>query len=192
MSAPLGPESRTDPVGRYCSDETLRVLGQQFCWQERTRRVNDDLETRLRELDSSAWHLERGVPDLGCSIPIPFVLLGRTGVFVLEGSRGYWTTDDVASMSGSARAIGAALPGYRSPVRPAIVLIGHQQEPRQHFTGAGEGPCWELGEGWLLPWLHSFRDHGFTTADVASLRVMADPAGLIEQRRLLMPQGSDE
>jgi hypothetical protein len=72
------------------------------------------------------------------------------------------------------------------------VLIGDRQEPRQHFTGTGEGPCWELGEACLLPWLHSFRDRGLTKADVARLREIADPAGLVEPRRSFVPGGSDE
>jgi hypothetical protein len=183
--------SKTD-TARHISDDALGKLGQDFCWQARTRRVNDELETRLGELDRCTWHFERDLPDLGCSFPIPFVLFGPTGVFVLEGSGGYWTNDDVASMSSSARAIESDFPGYPSPVRPAIVLIGHQQEPQQHFTGTGEGPCWELGEGWLLPWLHRFCDRGLTKADIARLRELADPAGLVEQRRSFLPKGSDE
>jgi len=191
VNAPRRPNPGTDPA-RHISDDALGKLGRDFCWQARTRRVNNDLETRLRELDSFAWHFERDVPDLTCSFPIPFVLFGPTGVFVLEGSRGYWTNDDVATMSSSACAIESDLPGRLSAVRPAIVLIGDQQEPRQHFTGAGEGPCWELGEACLLPWLHSFRDRGLTQADIARLREMADPAGLVEQRRSFVPGGSDE
>lgn len=175
---------------RHLAEATLRGLGQHFCWQRRTRKVNDDLATRLAELDTDKWHFERDLPVDGCSLAIPFVLFGPTGVFLLEGSAGFWTNDDIAMMTASARAIEWALPGYPCPVRPAIVLIGHEQEPSRHFTGDGDGPCWELGEGWLGAWLHRFRDHGLTPRDITTLRRMADSTGLQERRRLFVPRGA--
>lgn len=182
-----GPSEAERP--RRLADGTLRTLGQHFFWQRRTRKVNDDLAVRLAELDGERWHFERDLPVVGYHLPIPFVLFGPTGVFLLEGSAGFWTNEDIASMSSSARTIEWALPGYPCPVRPAIVLIGHEQEPREHFTAAGEGPCWELGEGWLGAWLHRFSHRGLTPSDVAALRGMADCAGLRERRRLFVPEG---
>lgn len=181
-----GPSEAERP--RRLADGTLRTLGQHFFWQRRTRKVNDDLAVRLAELDGERWHFERDLPVQGYYLPIPFVLFGPTGVFLLEGSAGFWTNEDIASMSASARAVEGALPGYPSPARLAIVLLGHEQQPRQHFTGDGDGPCWELGEAWLAPWLHRFADHGLTPLDIAALRAMAERTWR-ERRRRFVPEG---
>jgi hypothetical protein len=189
MSVSDGNPTEAGPVRRL-PDTTLRGLAAHFCWQRRTRKVNDELAARLEELDRARWYFERDLPVVGYFLPIPFVLFGPTGVFLLEGSAGFWTNEDIASMSSSARTIESALPGYPSAVRPAIVLIGHEQEPRKHFTAAGEGPCWELGVDWLATWLHRFSDRGLAPSDSAALRGMSDCTGLREHRRLFVPKGA--
>lgn len=145
MNAPSRPDPRTDPA-RHVTDDALGKLSQAFCWQARTRQVNDDLETRLGELDRCVWHVERDVPDLTCSFPIPFVLFGPTGVFVLEGSRGYWTNDDVASMSSSLgdRVGSAGLPkrgasGDRADRRSPGAATAFHRDWRGSLLGARRG-----------------------------------------------------
>jgi hypothetical protein len=174
---------------RRVPDETLRGLASHFRWKGHTRKVNDELAARLAELDRQQWHFERDLPVTDYFLPIPFVLFGPTGVFLLEGTAGFWTNEDIASMTSSAKTIESALPGYPSTVRPAIVLLGHEQEPRQHFTAAGEGPCWELGAGCLGAWLHRFSDCGLTPGDIAALREMADCSALRERHRSFLPEG---
>lgn len=79
------------------SPAMLRHLGGQLGWHHRTAAVNDELEQRLRCLDGVQWHVVR---DLSiCSVAIPVLLFGPDGVFLLQGSRGFWTEEDVALMS---------------------------------------------------------------------------------------------
>ena len=186
MSAPHRHDCPREEATRT-TDDTLRQLGGHLAWHGRTVFVNDELERHLRQLDGLAWHFDRSLPL--CGKCIPFVLFGPSGVFLLAGSRGQWTSDDLASMSTAADAIGSVMPGYASPIRTVLVIIGDHQAPRQHFTGIGDGPCWVLGEGWLLPWLYRFRDHGLAEPDIARLRGMADASVLRERRRTVIPSG---
>lgn len=146
----------------------------------RTRQVNDELDRKLRGLDGFAWHIERDL--LICSVPIPFVLLGPSGLFLLQASRGQRTVEDIALMSTAARTLSSVLSDYPDATHPAIVMLEDDQPPRQHFTGAGEGPCWVLGDDSLSGWLHRFRDHGLSQADIAVLRDHSDPARIRERK----------
>ena len=92
-------------------------------------------------------------------------------------------------MSYAAEALGAAIREYPDPVRPCIVILDGTAQERQHFTGAGEGPCWVVSDGRLLPWLLRFRDHGFSEGDIARLRALADPARIRETERTFVPRG---
>ena len=122
--------------------------------------------------------------------PIPFVLFGPAGAFILQASHGYWIDQDVVLMSCAAGALGAAIRDYPDPVRPCIVILDGVTQERQHFTGAGAGPCWVVSDGRLLPWLLRFHDHGFSRGDIARLRALADPARFRETERTIVPAGS--
>ena len=145
------------------------------------------LERQLQSLDSFAWHVERDVP-IG-SVPIPLLVFGPGGVFLLQGSRGFWTEEDVALMSRAARTLGGVIGDYPDPVRPAIVVLDDRCEERQYFSGAGVGPCSVLGAGRLVPWLRRYRDHGFSEGDIMYLREQSDPAHIKEQSRVFTPLG---
>ena len=185
MSVPN--EHRSQTVARRNPDRMLRDFGRHLGWHGRTRRVNDELERKLGGLDRFAWHIERDL--LICSVPIPFVLLGAPGLFLLQGSRGQWTSEDIDLMSRAARKLASVLSDYPDPAHPAIVVLEDDQPPRQHLTAAGEGPCWILGDDLLPRWLHQFRDHGLSEADIAVLRDHSDPARICERQRLLVPRG---
>jgi hypothetical protein len=92
-------------------------------------------------------------------------------------------------MSRAARALGGAIRDYPDPVRPCIVILDGTAQERHHFTRAGEGPCWVVSDGRLLPWLLRFRDHGFSPGDIARLRGFADPARIKETDRTIIPRG---
>ena len=185
VSVPNERHSKT-PVRRN-PDRMLRDFGRHLGWHGRTRQVNDELDRKLRGLDGFAWHIERDL--LICSVPIPFVLLGPSGLFLLQASRGQRTVEDIALMTRAARTLSSVLSDYPDAAHPAIVMLGDVQPARQHFTGAGEGPCWVLGDDSLSGWLHRFRDHGLSEADIAVLRDHSDPARIRERQLALVPRG---
>jgi len=165
----------------------LRDVGRQLGWHNRTAHVNDRLEMQLRGLDTFEWHFERDVP-IG-SVPIPIILFGPVGVFLLQASRGYWTDEDIALMDRAARTLASVLSGYPDPVRPAIVVLGGPAEERQYFTGDGAGPCWMLSDTQLTSWLLRWQDHGFSGGDIALLRDEADTDRIRENTRRFVPRG---
>jgi hypothetical protein len=94
-------------------------------------------------------------------------------------------------MRGAADALTEIMAGYPDRGHPAIVVLDDSREPRQEYTGQdGYGPCWVLGEHWLVAWLDSFEDHGFSAADIARLREYADPSRVEELKRNFIPTGS--
>jgi hypothetical protein len=168
----------------------LRHLGRHLRWHARTIEVNDRLEQRLAcHLNRSVWLRVRDLPLASVELPIPLMLFGPTGVFILQASRGHWIDQDIALMSRAANSLGAAIREYPDPVRPCIVILDGNTQERQHFTGTGEGPCWIVSDEQLLPWLLRFRDHGFAASDIARLRRLADPARIRETVRTIVPHG---
>lgn len=182
-----GDVSKDPADARRNPDSTFEELGINLAWYGRTRDVNDKLERRLRGLGDSLWHFERGFSIE--STPIPFMLFGPTGAFLLQGSRGFWSDGDIAAMSRAAETLRITLRGYPDPVHCGIVVLGEQELPRQYYAGGGEGPCWILGEDLLIAWLKSFEDHGFSKADIASLRAWGSEDRVREPRRLCTPKG---
>jgi hypothetical protein len=180
-------EHRSRAPARRNPDRMLCDFGRHLGWHGRTRQVNGELERRLGGLDGFAWHIERDLRI--CSVPIPFVLLGPGGLFLLQASRGQWTAEDLDLMSRAARTLARTLADYPDEAHPAIVMLEDDQPPRQHFTAAGEGPCWILGDDWLSRWLDRFCDHGLSEADIAVLRDHSDPARICERQRVLRPRG---
>lgn len=167
----------------------LESLGRLFAWHDRTRVVNDRLEAVLRELDGKAWHFERGLTIEGSTLPIPFVLLGATGVFLLAGSAGRWDNDDLMSLIAAASTVGANISCYPSRVHSALVIVGEEDEPRQHFTEDGIGPCWILGETRVREWINGFDERGLSADDIAVLRALADSRLIREEHRIFPPIG---
>jgi hypothetical protein len=170
-------------------DITFTDLCARLVWHGRTREVNAALDERLSGLRTEHWYVVR---DLSiCSVRIPLVLFGATGVFLLQGSRGYWTNWDIVDMVRSAETLRAALIDYPSRVHCAIVVLEDRFEHRQHFASTGEGPCWIVCDEMVIHWLYRFSDHGLSEADVAFLRAWAAPSRASEPRRILLPRGGD-
>jgi len=185
-----GPQRDAPELPLHNAPRMLGHLGTHLRWHARTVEVNDQLEQRLACLDRSDWLYVRGLPLGSVELPIPFVLFGPASVFILQASRGHWIDQDIALMSRAANALGAAIREYPDPVRPCIVILDGSTQERQHFTGAGEGPCSIVSGGRLLPWLLRFRDHGFSAGDIARLRRLADPARIRETERTVIPRGA--
>jgi hypothetical protein len=170
----------------------LTHLGGQLAWQARMVEVNDQLEQRLGRLDRSEWLQVRGLALDSVEVPIPWMLFGPSGVFMLQASRGHWIDGDIDLMSRAATALGGVIRDYPDPVRPCIVIIDGGAQERQHFAGMahrGAGPCWIVSDGRLLPWLLRFRDQGFSEGDIARLRALADPARIRETEHRILPRG---
>jgi len=172
--------------------EMLSYVGVRLGWHQRTALVNNELERRLTcaDLDSSQWHLVRNVL-VGSVVVVPIVLFGPTGVFMLQGSRGFWLDEDIALMNQAAHTFGAVMLGdYPDPVRHGIVILDGEDQERQHFTGAGEGPCWVVNDRRLIGWLSRYQDRGLSEGDIACLRAEADPTRFREPSRNLTPRGT--
>jgi hypothetical protein len=170
----------------------LTHLGGQLAWHARMVAVNDQLEQRLGCLDRSEWLSIRGLALDSVEVPVPWVLFGPAGVFILQASRGYWIDQDIDLMSRAADALGAVIREYPDPVRPCIVILDGSARERQHFAGIahhGAGPCWIVSDGRLLPWLLRFRDHGFSQGDIARLHALVDPTRIRETERTVVPRG---
>jgi hypothetical protein len=181
-----GPEQKADLRLRN-SPALLGHLGGQLGWHSRTAEVNDELAKQLAYLDPAEWLIVRGLPVR--SIPIPFMLFGPTGLFLLQASRGYWIDEDVAVMSRAAAGADIVLRDYPGRTRPCIVILGGGGQERHYFTGLGEGPCWIVSEDRLLPSLLRFADHGFSAGDIRRLRESSNPARIRETRRDATPRG---
>lgn len=185
----MSTDSDRQSTARRNPDWMLADLGRYFGWHQRTEIVNDALERRLGELDTCEWYTERDFTV--DSVPIPFTVFGPGGLFLLMGTRGHWTAEHVCLMRGAADALTEIMAGYPDRGHPAIVVLDDSREPRQEYAGQdGYGPCWVLGEHWLVAWLDSFEDHGFSAADIARLREYADPGQVEELKRNFIPTGS--
>jgi hypothetical protein len=167
-------------------------VGARIAWHGRTKLVNDALQDRLCALDRCRWHFVRGFSI--CSTPIPFVLFGPTGVFLLQASGGYWSARDVVDMHRAANTLRDALTGYPDPVHSVVVVLDENDlAPRQYFApeqGSSSemvGQCWVLGDALLLEWLHSFRDRGLSQEDITFLRAWGSPERITESRRTFAP-----
>jgi hypothetical protein len=202
-TCPLSANSDRQSAARRNPDWMLADLGHYFGWHQRTEIINYALEQQLSHLDATAWYIERDFTI--DSVPIPFTVFGPSGLFLLTGTRGHWTAEHICLMRGAADTLTAIVAGYPDCCRPAIVVLDDSREPRQEYTGRrsrpisdgairscqdGCGPCWVLGAYWLIAWLDSFKDHGFSAADIARLRKYADPGRVSEPKRDFTPAGS--
>jgi hypothetical protein len=185
-------------TARRNPDWMLADLGRYFAWHRRMETVNDALASKLSALDTSAWYIEhRFTID---SVSVPFLLFGPSGLFLLMATRGHWTAEYICLLRRAADTL-TERTGYRDPGHPAIVVLDDSREPRQEYAGQrspatsprshqeGCGPCWVLGDYWLLAWLDSFEDLGFSTADIDRLRAYADPGHVSEPKRDFTPAG---
>lgn len=185
-----GEDDQPAGLARRNPDIAFRDVCNLFAWHGRTKEVNDELARELQDLDKSRWHIERDF--LIGGVPIPFILFGSTGVFLLQGSRGYWTNRDIVEMSDAAAVLAAALIGYPDPVRCGIVMLEETIEHREHFAGDGTGPCWIVAGELLVHWLYSSEDRGLSDCDIAFVRAWASASRVLEPRRLFEPIGSDD
>jgi hypothetical protein len=176
-------------LARRNPDGTFRELCNRLAWHGRTREVNDELAVALQALDPRHWHIERDFP---IEVPIPFMLFGPTGIFLLQASRGYWTDRDIVEMCQAADTLARALIGYPDPVRCGIVMLEETIEHRQHFSKDGAGPCWIVGGELLVHWLYAFRDRGLAEGDTAFVHAWASASRVCEPRRLFEPVGGDD
>jgi len=174
---------------RRNADGTFRQVCDWLVWHHRTKEVNAALEAQLRRLDSGRWHFERDVSIASASIP--FLLLGETGVFLLQASRGYWTNHDITEMCCAASTLRRALPGYPDPVNCGIVMLEELIDHRQHFACSGEGPCWIVAGELLVEWLYGFDHRGLSRADIEYFREWASSSRLAEPRRLFIPAAGE-
>jgi hypothetical protein len=197
--------SHEHPAGlaRRNPDVTFRELCNRLAWHGHTREVNDELAVALQALDPRHWHIERDFPieaqmprqierRFPIEVPIPFMLFGPTGIFLLQASRGYWTTRDIVEMCQAADTLVRALIGYPDPVRCGIVMLEETIEHRQHFSNDGAGPCWIVAGELLVHWLYAFRDRGLAEGDTAFVHAWASASRVREPRRLFEPVGGDD
>lgn len=178
----------------------LADLGRYFAWHRRTETINDALAHKLSELDTHAWYIERDFTI--DSVLIPFLLFGPRGLFLLMATRGHWTAEHICLLRTTADTLTETISGYPDPSHSAIIVLDDDREPRQEYAGQrpsvtlprshrdGCGPCWVLGDCWLIAWLDSFEDLGFSTADLTCLRAYADPGRVSEPKRDFTPTGS--
>jgi hypothetical protein len=184
------------PTARRNSDRMLLKFATHFAWRARTQRLKDELDWQLRDaLDPEEWFIERNFTISGVSIP--FILFGPTGVFTLWATRRYWTDQHVFHLRHTADKLQAAFEDYPDQVHPAIVLLDDDSKPTQEFAGEPGapwvGPCWVLGDRWLIAWLESHEDDlGCSKADVALLRNESDPERVVELARNFVPPGTGQ
>jgi hypothetical protein len=184
------------PTARRNSDRMLLKFANHFAWRARTQLLKDELDCQLRDaLDSEEWFIERDFTISGVSIP--FMLFGPNGVFILLASRRYWTDQHVFHLRHTADRLQAAFEDYPDRVHPAIVLLDDDRKPTQEFAGEPGalwvGPCWVLGDRWLIAWLESHEDDlGCSKADIALLRHESDATGMVELTRDFVPLGTGQ
>lgn len=185
-----GNSDKQAELARRNLDVTFRGICDLLVWHGRTREVNDELAVALQALEPGDWHIERDFPIGG--VPIPFMLFGTTGIFLLQGSRGYWTDGDITDMCQAANMLGRALIGYPDPVQSGIVILDETIEHRQHYSGDGAGPCWIVAGELLVHWLYAFDNRGLSAGDTAFVRAWASASRVREPRRLFEAVGGDD
>jgi hypothetical protein len=188
-------------TARRNPDWMLADLGRYFAWHRRTEIVNDALARKLSGLDTRTWYIERDFTI--DSVSIPFLAFGPSGLFLLMATRGHWTAEHVSLLRGAADTL-TETTGYRDPSHPAIVVLDDSREPRQEYAGQrshatptrshqdGRGPCWVLGDYWLLGWLDSFEDRRQQRLDLLPQPVRHPPAIVAVDEAHLPPPMSDQ
>ena len=109
--------------------------------------------------------------------PIPFLILGETGVFALWGAPGPLQWRDLPFYSEMAANIKMALPGYAGPVHAGICRAFEPEIKPRWWCRSGEPDgAWVMGLDWVIRWLEHFGpEHGLGATDIERLRAMAGP-----------------
>jgi hypothetical protein len=109
--------------------------------------------------------------------PIPFLILGETGVFALWGAPGPLQWRDLPFYSEMAANIKGALPGYAGPVHAGICRAFEPEITPRWWCRSGEPDgAGVMGLDWVIRWLEHFGpEHGLGARDIERLRAMAGP-----------------
>ena len=162
---------------RPCRPGSLGPIDRLADVLDRSRRLIAAEERVARELAcAEGWVVERYV--LVGTRRVPFVLLGRGGVFMLCATDGAWTMYDLEVLSRLGDELRGRLPGYRGRVEAVVCLAFDHAEPRAWYGGADRGGRggWVLGVEQLLPWLCGWEpEHGLAADDVSRIAVEAGP-----------------
>jgi hypothetical protein len=162
--------------------DALEPLCQYVDFQRRLELAAGELRCRLERLPAGEWRIE----------PYPltgerrntFLILGKTGIFVVSATYapGHW--DDVITASRLASKIQALLPGYDGQVQAAICYPFAATQPRVWYRADDHGDwigAWVMGGDSLIRWLEHFGpDYGVTPADLARFDAMATPNWLTQ------------
>jgi hypothetical protein len=160
------------PVSRM-APEALEPLGRRLRASRRLRIAEERVGFELGRLPADRWMIERWVPlDRH---RVPFLVAGPTGVFALWPSENVWTMDDVGVLQRATDELARLLPGYRGPIRAAVVLAFDPMAPRAWHRGIDGAGGWILGIDVLQPWLFGFETQaGLADGDIACLRRRAE------------------
>ena len=161
--------------GARVSPEQLELLGRRVDNSRRLAVVDERLNKVLATLPPDRWFVERHV--VFASHPIPFLVLGETGVFALWGMSGLPAWRDVPFFDQLAAKVKNELPGYAGPVRAGVCrTFEPQATPRWWYRAEEGGGIWTMGPDWVIPWLEHFGlEHGLGVKDIERLREMAGP-----------------
>jgi hypothetical protein len=157
------------------SPETLEPLSQRVDNSRRLAVARARLGEVLTALPNDRWFVERNV--VFAAHPIPFLILGETGVFAVWGAPGPLQWRDLPFYGEMAANIKLALPGYAGPVRAGICRAFEPEiEPRWWCRSGEPDGAWVMGLDWVIRWLEHFgSDHGLGATDIERLRAMAGP-----------------
>jgi hypothetical protein len=162
------PDARVSP-------ETLEPLSQRVDNSRRLAVARARLGEVLTALPGDRWFVERNV--VFAAHPIPFLILGETGVFGLWGAPGPLQWRDLPFYSEMAAHIKGALPGYAGPVHAGICRAFEPGiEPRWWCRSGEPDGAWVMGLDWVIRWLEHFGpEHGLGATDIERVRAMAGP-----------------
>jgi len=157
------------------SSETLEPLGQRVDNSRRLAVARARLGEVLTALPGDRWFVERNV--VFAAHPIPFLILGETGVFALWGAPGPLQWRDLPFYSEMAAHIKMALPGYAGPVHAGICRAFEPEVQPRWWCRSGEPDgAWMMGLDWVIRWLEHFGpEHGLGATDIERLRARAGP-----------------
>ena len=157
------------------SPETLEPLSQRVDNSRRLAVARARLGDVLTALPGDRWFVEQNV--VFAAHPIPFLILGETGVFALWGAPGPLQWRDLPFYSEMAANIKMALPGYAGPVNAGICRAFEPEIAPRWWCRSGEPDgAWVMGSDWVIRWLQHFGpERGLGATDIERLRAMAGP-----------------
>jgi hypothetical protein len=157
------------------SPETLEPLAQRVDNSRRLAIARACLGEVLSALPGDRWFVERNV--VFAAHPIPFLILGETGVFALWGAPGPVQWRDLPFDTEMAANIKIALPGYAGPVHAGVCRAFEPEiKPRWWCRSGDPDGAWVMGLDWVIRWLEHFGpEHGLSATDIERLRSIAGP-----------------